>query len=63
MENIIECFIDRANNELPFGYSVAADDEKRCVIVYKENTPIYLFSYYEIENDITGYLDLLPEVL
>jgi hypothetical protein len=61
MNKIIECFIQRANNELPFGYSVA--DDGTCVKVFKEEHPIYLFSYEGIESDITGCLDLLPEVL
>jgi hypothetical protein len=61
MTKIIECFVQRANNELPFGYSAHSADDH--VLIYKEDHPIYLFPHSDILNDITGCLDLLPEIV
>lgn len=60
LPEIIECFIERANNELPNGFYVAPWTINRAVTIFKGKEPISLVTYEAIEDDIVSVLDRLP---
>lgn len=61
LPKIIECFIDRANNELPRKYRAIPWTINRAVSIFKtgEKTPILVIGYEQIEDDIVWWLDYL----
>jgi hypothetical protein len=60
LPEIIECFIDRANQELPKDYYALPWTINRAVTIFHHNQPVFVFYYEYIENDIVGCLNELP---
>jgi len=64
LPKMVECFIDRANSEIPDSYVVLPWTINRTVSVFERgyDDPVCVISYEVIEDDIVGWLDTLQEI-
>lgn len=53
---IVECFIDRADNELPQGFNLFLSLENRCVELHHFGRVIQVFTFDRIESSQIGTL-------
>lgn len=60
LPRVIECFKDRANKELPYGFHAVPRTLDRTVAIFYGSKTVFVLSYGSIENDIVGMLDALP---
>lgn len=63
LPQIVACFIERANNELPDGYRALPWTLNRVVTIFSSNTPIHYLAYEDIEDNIVRALDALQDIV
>lgn len=59
----IECFVDRANNEIPDGYMVVPWTINRAVTLFRGTEAIQVLTYENIEAHMVCMLDLVGEMV
>lgn len=62
LPKIIECFVDRANQELPDGFYALPWTLNRAVTIFYDGQAVKVVPYDAIEDDIGWCLDRLKEI-